>query len=242
VTTSDEFFPNGTVKVRQAKRLCAPVNKNGEDPTAPNHPGHETAYTIRQTSPKFDRKKDIPVTVANDFGSQPPSFPTFTVDLVRAERLLVPTSKSLVWPNFPPPLTGELDHFKCYRVSGARFRRASVSVETQFGNRNVAIKRPRDLRAGRQERRRHLRRYARPDVLPGADDTADAAAGVHDQSVRAGGVRHLRRPRGLRAAFVNPGTCGDGTINAPGEARDPDGAEHRAPVRRMRERSHRARC
>jgi len=143
VSTSDRFFPASTVKVRQAKRLCAPVNKNGEDPTAPTHPGHETFYTIKQTAPKFERKKDIPITVANTFGGQ--SFPNLTVDLVRADRMLVPTSKALTGPNFPPPLSVNLDHFKCYRVRGARFRRSNVSVETQFGSLTVAIKRPRDL-------------------------------------------------------------------------------------------------
>src|SRR5207244_1973561 len=81
--------------------------------------------------------------VANNFGGT--SFPTFSVDLVRAERMLVPTSKSLVGPNFPPPLATNLDHFKCYRVRGARFRKASIDVQTQFGALSVAIKRPRDL-------------------------------------------------------------------------------------------------
>ena len=216
--------------MRQAKRLCAPVNKNGEDPTAPNHPGHETAYTIRQTSPKFDRKKDIPVTVANDFGSQPPSFPTFTVDLVRAERLLVPTSKSLVGPNFPPPLTGELDHFKCYRVRGARFRRASVSVETQFGNRNVAIKRPREICVpvdkngeGIFDDTRGLMCFqvrTTPQTPRQVFTTNQFEQGAYDIF----GVRELCVP-----AFVNPGTCGDGTINAPGEACDPTGPNTECP-------------
>jgi hypothetical protein len=34
-----------------------------------------------------------------------------------------------------------IDHYKCYRVRGARFRQNGVSVETQFGSLTVDIKR-----------------------------------------------------------------------------------------------------
>jgi hypothetical protein len=221
VSTSDQFFPNGTVTVRQAKRLCAPVNKNGEDPTAPDHPGHETAYTIRQTSPRFERMRDIPVTVANDFGSEPSTVPTFTVDLVRAERLLVPTSKSLVGPDFPPALAVSLDHFKCYRVRGARFRRVSVAAETQFGSLSVAIKRPRTLCVpvdkngeGIFDETRGLMCFdvrATPQTPRRVFTTNQFEQGAYDVH----GVRELCVP-----AFVNPGTCGDDAINAPAEQCD----------------------
>ena len=49
-------------------------------------------------------------------------------------------AKSLTGP--PPPLQDPLDHFKCYRVSRARFRSPGITVETQFGPLTVDIKKP----------------------------------------------------------------------------------------------------
>lgn len=220
VTTLDQFFPDpgGMVTVRQAKRLCAPVNKNGEDPTAPSHPGHETFYTIRQTAPKFQLIKDVPVLVANTFGSQPPTMPLLTVDLVRAERMLVPTSKSLVGPGFPPPLAVDLDHFKCYRVRGARFRRTSVAVETQFGPLSVAIKRPRDLCVPVDKNGEGIFNEV-PGLMCFQVRTApQTPKQVFTQNQFEQGAYDIFGVRDLCVpAFVNPGTCGDGTINAPGE-------------------------
>jgi hypothetical protein len=228
VGTSDQFFPNGTSKVRQAKRLCAPVNKNDEDPTAPSHPGHETFYTIKQTAPKFTRTKGINVTVLNDFdpdpGNQP--FTDFTVDLVRAERMLVPTSKSLVGPNFPPPLGVGLDHYKCYRVRGARFRRASITVDTQFNtDLTLAIKRPRDLCVPVEKTHDNVvtpilnnqlglmcfQVRAVPQDQKHVFTTNQFEQGSYDTF----GVRDLCVP-----AVVNPGTCGDNAVNFPGEECD----------------------
>jgi hypothetical protein len=220
VTTSDEFAPNSTVTVRQAKRLCAPVNKNNEDPSAPSHPGHETFYTIKQTAPKFDRKKDIPVTVANTFGGQ--TLPQFNVDLVRAERMLVPTSKSLVGPNFPPPLAVNLDHFKCYRVRGARFRRASVSVQTQFGPAlTIDIKRPRNLCVPVDKNGEGIFNDAlglmcfQVRTTPQPQHQVFTNNQFEQGAYETFGVRDLCVP-----TFVDPGTCGDGEVNAPGEVCD----------------------
>jgi hypothetical protein len=220
VSTSDQFFPSSTVRVRQAKRLCAPVNKNGEDPMAPSHPGHETFYTIRQ-APPFERKHDIPVAVVNDFGSQPPTFPRFTVDLVRAERMLVPTSKSLVGPNFPPPLAVPLDHFKCYRVRGARFRKPNVAVETQFGALSVSIKRPRSLCVPVDKNGEGIFNDAlslmcfQVRTTPQTPRTVFTTNQFEQGAYDIFGVRDLCVP-----AIVNPGICGDGTVNAPGELCD----------------------
>ena len=80
-----------TITVRQAKRLCAPVNKNGEDPTAPSHAGHLSFYTIKQSAPSFVGMRKL--SIRDQFG-------TLSIDLVRPERFLVPTSKSL---QAPPP-------------------------------------------------------------------------------------------------------------------------------------------
>jgi hypothetical protein len=48
VTITDQFEPNGvTILVTKPYRLCAPVNKNNEDPTAPDHPEHLTCYKTK---------------------------------------------------------------------------------------------------------------------------------------------------------------------------------------------------
>ncbi|MEO6025482.1 MAG: DUF4215 domain-containing protein [Candidatus Binatia bacterium] len=218
--SANDDLGNSTITVRQAKRLCAPVNKNNEDPTAPLHPGHETFYTIKQTSPRFAQVKNL--TITDQFG-------TIQVDLVRPERLLVPTSKSLTAPP-PPPLATPLDHFKCYRVRGARVRVPNVSVQTQFnpgGPITVAIKRPRDL------------------CLPvdkNGEGIFNSTIGLMCYQVRTSpqspprvfttdqfesadyplfGIRDLCVP-----LLAGPGTCGDGKLNAPGEQceTDNDGA------------------
>ena len=125
-----DAFGASTVTVKRAKRLCAPADKNGEDPDAPTDPEHLTAYTIKQTSPRFRRAR---VGVTNQFGAM-------TLEVVKPDRLLVPTAKSLT--GFPPPLANAIDHFKCYRVKGACLRAANLSVDTQFGSSTVDIKRP----------------------------------------------------------------------------------------------------
>ena len=47
VSLVDQFGAAEGVVVRQPKRLCAPADKNGEDPDAPTRPEHLTGYDIR---------------------------------------------------------------------------------------------------------------------------------------------------------------------------------------------------
>src|SRR6185369_6821117 len=101
ITLDDRFGP-GVVEVKRLKRLCAPADKNGEDPTAPTDVDHLGVYTIKQTSPRFPRVPNVEV--YNQFGTQ-------VVDLTRVERLMVPTVKSLTAT--PPLPSFEVDHFKC---------------------------------------------------------------------------------------------------------------------------------
>ncbi|MCC6847933.1 MAG: hypothetical protein IT294_05480 [Deltaproteobacteria bacterium] len=129
VTLTDALGPS-TAVVERAKRICAPADVNGADPTAPSHPGHLTYYTIERTSP-FPKVKNVDVT--NPFG-------TVTVDLARPDRLLVPTSKSVTAP--PAPLAAPLDHFTCYRVSGAQARIDDLAITDQFGTITIDVKRP----------------------------------------------------------------------------------------------------
>ncbi len=125
-------FGTSTVTIKKAKRLCAPADKNGEDPTAPSDPAHLTSYTIKQTDPPFARVGNV--RVANQFG-------TLTVDVIKPDRLLVPTAKSLTAT--PPALANPIDHFKCYKVkSTGGFSLAGVNLVTQFGGITVDIIRP----------------------------------------------------------------------------------------------------
>ena len=123
-----------TVTIKRAKRICAPAAKNDEDTTTPQHPGL-TFYTIKQTAPKFKPINSVKVTDQFHDQSNP-----LVVDLIKPDRLLVPTSKSLT--SSPPPLATPLERYKCYRVKGNRFRSAGITVETQFGPITVDIKKP----------------------------------------------------------------------------------------------------
>jgi hypothetical protein len=121
---------SSTVVVQRAKRICAPADVNGTSPMAPSHPAHFTYYTIDQISP-FTRVKNVDVT--NPFG-------TITVKLTRPDRMLVPTAKSLT--GTPAPLAAPIDHFKCYRVAGAKARIDDLTITDQFGTIGVDVKRP----------------------------------------------------------------------------------------------------
>lgn len=119
-----------TVTIKRAKRICAPADKNGEDPTAPGDSEHFTYYTIKQTT-RFTKVKGA--TVANQFG-------TYTMALTKPDRMLVPTAKSLTDP--ATPLTRPIDHYKCYKVAGAKTKVRGLVMTDQFGTIVVDVKRP----------------------------------------------------------------------------------------------------
>jgi len=73
------------------------------------------------------------VDVTNAFG-------TVTVNVSRPDRLLVPTAKSVTGP--PAPLAVVDNHFKCYRLTGARQRVGGLNITDQFGSIAIDIKRP----------------------------------------------------------------------------------------------------
>jgi hypothetical protein len=127
----EDQFGAAMVDVRQRKRLCNPADKNDEDPTALTDPDHLMAYEIRRRGPRFTRVVDVGV--LNQFG-------TVLLEVVRPERLLVPTAKSLIGP--PGPLQNPIDHFQCYRVRRVRTREDGLKVVDQFGTLRVDLKRP----------------------------------------------------------------------------------------------------
>ncbi len=131
VSLLDDFGPS-MVEVRRPKLLCAPVNKDNENPTAPLDPEHLVGYEIRRDAPRFERLNDE--VVEDQFG-------TLVVDLQRPERLLVPSAKGLV--GAPAPLDPNLvDHYQCYKVRGDRRRVSDIPVEDQFGAGVTDVKRP----------------------------------------------------------------------------------------------------
>lgn len=86
VTISNQFETT-TLEVTKPFRLCAPANKNGEDPTAPEHPDHLLCYKVR--SAKF---KGGPHTILNQFEDQ-------TANVIARRELCLPSLKN------PPPTT-----------------------------------------------------------------------------------------------------------------------------------------
>jgi hypothetical protein len=70
VAVQDQFVTR-LIDVAQPTRLCAPVNKSGEDPSAPTHPGHLLCYKTQVS--KFSGLKFgppiKPIYVNNQFGA-----------------------------------------------------------------------------------------------------------------------------------------------------------------------------
>jgi hypothetical protein len=135
VTLVDAFWTS-TVDVRKPKLLCAPTNKNGEDPTAPSHPDHLEDYQVKPAV-RFTPVGNLHVT--DQFG-------TLTLEAKKPAALQVPTAKSPTAPPVPPS-TPVVDHFQCYKVkSAARFTPVvGVTLEDQFGTMTVDVKKPRRL-------------------------------------------------------------------------------------------------
>jgi hypothetical protein len=129
--TVEDTFGSSTVTVKRNKRICAPADKNGEAPDAVADPRHLNFYTIKQTAPGKTTVKGV--TVTNQFGD-------LVINVGKADRMLVPTAKSLI--TTPGPLAVPLDHFKCYKATGAKYRASGIAVETQFGPLTVDIKKP----------------------------------------------------------------------------------------------------
>ncbi len=121
---------SSTVTIKRAKRICAPADTNGEDPTAPLDPEHFTYYTLKQTT-RFTKVRGV--TVENQFGAH-------TMSLTKPDRMLVPTAKSLTDP--ASPLTRPIDHYKCYKVAGAKTKASGLVVTDQFGTIVVDVKQP----------------------------------------------------------------------------------------------------
>ncbi|HEY2386824.1 MAG TPA: hypothetical protein VGK30_07660, partial [Candidatus Binatia bacterium] len=84
--TLDDVFGPGTVAVGAPKRLCAPADKNTENPAAAMDPDHLVGYRIVQRSPRFERLRNV--TVTDQFGPH-------TLDLLRPDFIFVPSAKGV---------------------------------------------------------------------------------------------------------------------------------------------------
>jgi hypothetical protein len=131
-------FRASDVEVRKPKFLCAPSNKNGEDPTAPLHPEHLVDYVIKPTT-KFTPERNV--RVVDQFG-------THVLDLNKPIGLKVPTAKS--HDSMPAEPTPQGDHFQCYGVRTSPNTPAfvpvrGVTIEDQFGALTVDVRKPRRL-------------------------------------------------------------------------------------------------
>ena len=129
VVSLKDQFGERTLRVVKPVALLNPADKNGEGIYDPDT--HLMSYKVEGRRNHRPRVKNIKVT--NQFG-------VLFVDLVKADRLLVPASKSREEePANPPDLANiNVDHFLCYRVKRSRhtdrFQRKQVSVTDQFNN------------------------------------------------------------------------------------------------------------
>jgi CSLREA domain-containing protein len=137
VSLVDRFGAKTANSSPALRRLCAPTNKNGEDPTAPSHPIHLEAHRVVQVQP--NTPDILNVELEDQFG-------TIHVDVGNPRWLLSPTLKILEpsAPPGPPALVNPpVDDFLCYDISpnaGAFPTHQNVSVQDQFLTSTVRLR------------------------------------------------------------------------------------------------------
>ena len=104
-------FGTTTSKPVNLRELCAPADKNGEDPTAPDSPVHISAFDLTNTTGTITHPKGLNITT---------QFGTLKGDLGTPVFLFTPTSKSLTPPPPPPLAPDALRHFQCYRLANVK--------------------------------------------------------------------------------------------------------------------------
>jgi hypothetical protein len=125
VTLEDQFgVYSGTA--HRPVDLCAPADKNGEDPEAPDSGDFLSSYKLSVPGPV---EQVSGVKAENQFGS-------ITLDLLQPDTLLVPSAASLEGP--PAPGQSFLNDFTCYSVQVGKTKGkgapapGSVMVQTAF--------------------------------------------------------------------------------------------------------------
>jgi hypothetical protein len=136
----DDEFELGTATVTKIQALCNPASDGGAMLDADTH------FTSYDLAPDSAHGRVELITVSDAFGST-------VVDTTKADRLFVPSAKSLDAPPVAPDPAGhEVDHFKCYGVSvptGAPtpYKGVEVMLQDQFTDtpRRFSVKKPRLL-------------------------------------------------------------------------------------------------
>ena len=142
-------FETGFFDVGKPIGLCNPADVNGEgiEDTETHLRSYRiwASHTDRSRASHTDRPphghtKRRDIRIENQFH---PRFGKLTVDIIKADRLLVPSAKSLSGPVDPPdPASHAVDHYKCYQVvpshGASDFpRHLRASVVDQFGQPKV---------------------------------------------------------------------------------------------------------
>jgi hypothetical protein len=126
VKLEDIFGTFPTATLTEVHGLCVPANKNDEDPNAVDSPAHLAGYEIAEGFPGILAQN---VAVSTQFGN-------LTVDVKGPERLLVPSSKTLVAPPAAPLPPGTLRHFLCHDLTNIQGDNTATdtTVEDQFSD------------------------------------------------------------------------------------------------------------
>jgi hypothetical protein len=115
--------------------VCAPVDVEGQDPTAPSHPEHEVGYRsrVQAKTARFNRVLNQQVT---NF-----EFGTLTVDVLRPQGLWLVSSKNLL-ASPPAPAAPVNDNYSCYKIRTSRntpkfIPVSGVTLGDQFGTQTM---------------------------------------------------------------------------------------------------------
>lgn len=138
LTTTDRFG-EWYFEVTKAAELCNPANVDGSDPTAHLHTEHLERYQIKRVPGTGKFAKLLNQHVVDSFGQM-------TIDLLKPERIMLPSNKSLTSAPAPPasPVT---DHFTCYKIRTSpgtqKFTaRLATAVADQFGSLSINVLKP----------------------------------------------------------------------------------------------------
>src|SRR5262249_26747647 len=117
VTIANQFETNITVTVVKPVRLCAPANKNGEDPNAPTHPEHLLCYKTNGTP--FGQSAH---TIDNQFGFD-------DVTVIHRKELCLPSLK-----NPPTTTTTTTTHSTSSTTSTTTTTSSTTSTTKPYGS------------------------------------------------------------------------------------------------------------
>ena len=138
VGTTDHFG-EWFFEVSKPGELCNPADVADSDATAPSHAEHLESYQVKRVPGTGKFAKVLAQQIHDRYGD-------LTVDFLKPERLMVPSSASLTTPPSAPssPVT---DHFTCYKVritpGTLKFQpQLATVVQDQIGSLSVNLMKP----------------------------------------------------------------------------------------------------